>query len=198
MVQEIILKTHGQNWPMAALAVSGANFNYFLINASAQNLSFEDYNPTSTLVVPGNIITPAKFPFIDLHGHQYGMATQDMSAVVAVMDSINMKVMVKMSDDSGGGLVKAVANVKQHFRGRFVVFCNVNFEGAGKPGWIENAVAQLETDVKMGLRGLKFTKASDYLIKMRMVKGIDKSLFPKCFFILTPAFFLRSFTFRLK
>ena len=33
----------------------------------AQEMGFEEYNPTSTLVVPGKEITKAKFPFIDVH-----------------------------------------------------------------------------------------------------------------------------------
>ncbi len=131
----------------------------FLQNTIAQNLSFEEYNPKSTLVVPGKVITRAKYPFIDIHGHQYGMANQDLSPVVAAMDAMNMKVMVNLSGGSGENLVKAIANVKQHFPGRFVVFCNINFEGAGKPGWIESTVAQLEADVKNGAVGLKVFKS---------------------------------------
>lgn len=125
----------------------------------AQDLSFEEYNPKSTLVVPGKVITRAKYPFIDIHGHQYNMATQDLSPVVAAMDSMNMRVMVNLSGRSGGALQKAIANVKEHFPGRFVVFCNVDFEGAGKPGWIEKTVAQLEADVKNGAAGLKVYKS---------------------------------------
>src|SRR5687768_4752368 len=33
-------------------------------------MSFEDYNPVSMLKVPGQEITRAKFPFIDVHNHQ--------------------------------------------------------------------------------------------------------------------------------
>lgn len=71
------------------------------------------------------------------------------------MDSIIMKVMVNLSCGSGDGFMKAMANEKKNFPGRFVVFCNVNFEGAGKPGWIENAVSQLEIDGKNCAVGLK-------------------------------------------
>ena len=34
-------------------------------------MSFEDYNPPSSLVVPENILTRAKFPFVDVHNHQF-------------------------------------------------------------------------------------------------------------------------------
>jgi uncharacterized protein len=130
----------------------------FFSNAGAQDLSFESYNPKSTLVVPGKVISRAKFPFIDIHGHQYNMSNQDLGPVVAAMDTLNMKVMVNLSGRSGEALARAVANAKQNFPGRFVVFCNVDFEGAGKPGWIEKTVAQLEADVKNGAVGLKVYK----------------------------------------
>ena len=43
-------------------------------NITAQEMGFEEYNPTSTLVVPGKEITKAKFPFIDVHSHQRDMS----------------------------------------------------------------------------------------------------------------------------
>jgi hypothetical protein len=37
-----------------------------------QQMDWESYDPPSTLVVPENPVTRAKFPFIDVHSHQYG------------------------------------------------------------------------------------------------------------------------------
>ncbi len=125
----------------------------------AQEMSFEDYNPTSTLVVPGEVIKKAKFPFIDIHGHQYRMATQDLSPVIAAMDTLNMRIMVNLSGRSGDNLKKAVANIADHYPNRFVVFANINFDGAGAEGWIEKTVNQLKLDVKNGARGLKVYKS---------------------------------------
>lgn len=129
----------------------------FVVNA--QDLSFEAYNPKSTLVVPGKIINRAKFPFIDVHGHQYRMATQDMTPVVAAMDTLNLQTMVNLSGGSGENLKACIKNAEDHFPGRFVVFCNVDFEDVGKDGWTENAVKQLEADVKAGAVGLKVYKS---------------------------------------
>ncbi|MCK8479861.1 amidohydrolase family protein [Psychroserpens algicola] len=125
----------------------------------AQDLTFEEYNPTSTLVVPGKIIKRAKFPFIDVHGHQYQMPTQDLTPVIAAMDTLNMGIMVNLSGRTGEDLIKSVANIDKNFPNRFVVFCNINFEGAGAEGWIEEKVAQLKADVKNGARGLKVYKS---------------------------------------
>ena len=129
------------------------------LGIGAQDLTFEEYNPTSTLVVPGKVIKRAKFPFIDVHGHQYRMPTQDLTPVIAAMDTLNMAIMVNLSGRSGEQLQQSVSNIATNFPNRFVVFANINFEGAGAEGWIEKTVAQFEQDVKNGARGLKVYKS---------------------------------------
>jgi predicted TIM-barrel fold metal-dependent hydrolase len=126
---------------------------------SAQDMSFEAYNPKSTLVVPGKIIKRAKFPFIDVHGHQYKMPNQDLAPVIAAMDTLNEAIMVNLSGRSGEELKKSVKNIADHYPNRFVVFANVNFDGAGAEGWIEKTVNQLKLDVENGARGLKVYKS---------------------------------------
>ena len=43
--------------------------SFVLVTASAQEMSFEEYDPVSTLVVPENPVSRAKYPFIDIHSH---------------------------------------------------------------------------------------------------------------------------------
>ncbi|MFT5892942.1 MAG: putative TIM-barrel fold metal-dependent hydrolase [Dokdonia sp.] len=129
------------------------------ISLQAQDLTFEEYNPTSTLVVPGAIVNKAKFPFIDVHGHQYRMPNQDLAPVIAAMDTLNMGIMVNLSGRSGEDLQKSVKNIADHYPNRFVVFANINFEGVGSAGWTEKTVTQLEKDVQNGARGLKIYKS---------------------------------------
>lgn len=126
---------------------------------SAQNISFENYNPKSTLVVPGDVIKRAKFPFIDVHGHQYRMPTQNLTSVITAMDTLNMGIMVNLSGRSGEELQQSVKNIKDHYPNRFVVFANIDFNGAGAEGWIDKTVKQLKQDVKNGARGLKVYKS---------------------------------------
>ena len=152
------------------------------ISISAQNMSFEEYNPKSTLVVPGKIIKKAKFPFIDVHGHQYRMPTQDLTPVIAAMDTLNMGIMVNLSGRSGADLMKSVQNIKDHYPNRFVVFANIRFHrNVGKAGWIEQTVKQLEQDVKNGARGLKVYKGlglSNLDYKGNRVAVDDVRLYP--------------------
>ena len=132
---------------------------FVILNSSAQDLSFEEYNPKSTLVVPGGIIKKAKFPFIDVHGHQYRMSNQDLSPVILAMDTLNMGIMVNLSGRSGSNLKKSVQNIKDNYPNRFVVFANVDFDNVGKKDWTKNAVAQLRKDLTNGARGLKIYKS---------------------------------------
>jgi predicted TIM-barrel fold metal-dependent hydrolase len=130
-----------------------------LEDSQAQDMGFEEYNPKSTLVVPGNEITKAKFPFVDIHSHHFRMATQDLSELIGHMDQMNMAVMVNLSGGSGDNIKNIVANIELHYPNRFVVFANVDFDGVGSPGWTENAVKQLEIDVANGAKGLKVYKS---------------------------------------
>lgn len=127
--------------------------------SNAQEMGFEEYNPKSTLVVPENPVSKAKFTFIDVHSHQFGMATQDLSGLIKDMDEMNMGVMVNLSGGSGEGLRAMLKNVNYNYPNRFVVFANVDFNGVGNSNWGEQAAAQLELDVKSGAKGLKVYKS---------------------------------------
>ena len=131
---------------------------------ATEKMDFESYNPPSTLVVPGKTITKAKYPFIDVHNHQFRMASMDLGTLIKDMDDMNMKVMVNLSGQSGETLKKAVDNAKANYPKRFIVFANVDFKSVGEPGWSEQAAAQLETDVKNGANGLKIYKSLGFSV----------------------------------
>lgn len=124
-----------------------------------QEMGFEEYNPESTLVVPEHPVKRAKFPFVDVHSHQFRMPSQDLSELVRAMDTLNLAVMVNLSGGSGENLKAAVANVEANYPNRFLVFANVDFDGVGSPGWGQKAAAQLGKDVKNGASGLKIYKS---------------------------------------
>jgi uncharacterized protein len=131
------------------------------VNADAQSsatMDFEKYNPISTLVVAEHKITKAKFPFIDVHNHQWNMPTMDLNSLIKEMDKMNMKVMVNLSGQSGNNIVQSIKNIKDNFPKRFIVFANIDFTGVGQEGWGEKAAKQLEEDVKNGANGLKIFK----------------------------------------
>ena len=145
-------------------------FTCCLITSFSQTnkMDFEKYDPPSTLVVPEHKLTRSKFPFIDVHNHQWGMASQDITALLREMDLLNMRVIVNLSgraSASADALVNAINHVKKSTPNRIIQFTNVAFGGAGAPGWTENAVRQLEADVKAGANGLKVFKSLGFSSK---------------------------------
>jgi uncharacterized protein len=148
----------------------------FNLSACAQQeMNMESYTPKSTLVVPEHLIKKAKYPFVDVHNHQWGMPTQDLSSLLSDMNLLNMQVMVNLSGRGGdifhdnyggntfneGGLSHlngALSNVKNYGRGRLLVFTNIDFGGIDNPDWTKHTVAALENDVRNGAAGLKIYK----------------------------------------
>ncbi|RTL57347.1 MAG: amidohydrolase [Sphingobacteriales bacterium] len=139
-----------------------------------KTMDFEEYDPTPTLVVPQHKVLKAKYPFIDVHNHQWSMPTQNVNELVNEMNKLNMGVMVNLSGkaykntpgeingdfdvNDNDYLVRSIKNVKDNKPGRIVFFTNISFVGFGKPGWTEKTVSELEKDVKSGARGLKIYK----------------------------------------
>ena len=113
-------------------------------------MDFETYNPPSTLVVPQHIVTKAKFPFIDIHNHQWNMGSQDLAGLAKVMDTLNMAVMNNLSGSYGKSLKQSVDNIKSKAPKRFTVFANINFDGIGESNWTATAVKQLENGKAAG------------------------------------------------
>jgi len=135
----------------------------------------EEYDPPSSLVVPQHPLTNAKYPFIDVHNHQWNMSSENLVEVINDMDKLNMAVMVNLSGrgftrvETEPGkfeyrmkdskfLKESIKNVSELNPGKFIIFTNIDFYGFGEEGWIERALKELEDDVKSGANGLKIYK----------------------------------------
>ena len=138
-----------------------ALFVFSALQASGQTLQWEDYSPVSTLVVEENPLTRAKYRFVDAHAHQWRIGTasaEEIKAMVADMDALNMVTMVNLSGGSGEELLQKVQNTNAHAPGRFVHYANIDFSRVSEPGFGESAARQLEIDVQNGAAGLKIFK----------------------------------------
>ena len=129
-----------------------------LTSLAAQTLSIEEYDPKSTLVVPEHPAKRAKYPFIDVHNHQWGLAPESVDKLVADMDSINLRIMVNLSGGYGERLKENIAILKGRYKDRFVVFANMDFSGIDDPNYPQKVANQLEQDLKNGAQGLKIFK----------------------------------------
>ena len=135
--------------------------SYFIIGKIQDRnniMSFEDYNPPSSLVVPENILTQAKFPFVDVHNHQFDMPLKDLSNLTAEMDSLNMAFMVNLSGFRGLYLAKCIDNVKENAPTRFGLFVNLDWEKIDEDDFVQNNLAILREAKTSGAIGLKVYK----------------------------------------
>ena len=136
-------------------------FSYYVVGKIQyrQNImSFEEYNPPSTLVVPENKVTRAKYPFIDIHNHQFDMPLKDLSKLTAEMDSLNMAFMVNLSGFRGLYLEQCLSNVKKNAPNRFGLFVNLDWEKIDEEDFAANNLEILRQAKRDGAIGLKVYK----------------------------------------
>src|SRR5580693_3281979 len=125
-------------------------FNLYIFFATAQSspghMDFETYEPKLTLVVPQHVVTHAKFPFFDVHNHQWDVPNQDLPQLFSEMDRLNMAVMNNLSGKSyrqssgrNGGfdvqgndyLVRSLRHIAETNAKRLKLFTNISFVGFG-------------------------------------------------------------------
>ena len=128
-------------------------------------MSFEDYNPPSSLKVEGEVIKKAKFKFIDVHSHLWNMPLMDLDELIAEMDEINMGYIVNLSGSGFGPQTakdayfdKSTENIKQNQPGRIGLFVNVDFNSVDVENHVENQVNIIRSSVAKGAIGLKVYK----------------------------------------
>ena len=106
--------------------------------------SIVDYRPRSTLVTPAHIVTRAKYPAIDFHGHPEGLLESDegLARLGAAMDSLNVRIMVSADNLRGDQLQRVLAAVRAspRMRDRVRILAGVDLRSVG-PGWAERAIA---------------------------------------------------------
>ena len=145
-------------------------FSIDLIQEKNNLMDIEEYNPKSSLVVEQNPKNRSKFPFVDVHSHQWKMPVMDLSDLVSDMDSLNMGYMINLSGSGFGtfagsqdlmdiSLTKSIENVEsQGLSNRFGVFVNVDFNKIDEEDFAENNVRIIKDAVKQGAIGLKVYK----------------------------------------
>jgi len=149
-------------WIAFPLFLLFLGLTYWLIGKIQYRLNVmdvEDYDPISTLVVQEHRVTRAKFPFIDVHNHQFTMPIQDLDKLVGEMDELNMSVMVNLSGFRGKYLEWALDNVNEKYSNRFILFLNIDFEALDDEGWPDNTLQMMEEAKALGINGLKVYKS---------------------------------------
>ena len=144
----------------AVLFIGG--LTYYIIDKIQEKknlMDIEEYSPKSTLVVPQTEIQKAKYPFIDVHNHQFDMPLKNLSKLTAEMDSLNMAFMINLSGFRGLYLKQSLKNVKENAPTRFGLFVNIDFETIDDADFATEQVALIDQAVQDGVLGLKVYKS---------------------------------------
>ena len=136
-----------------------AYFALDLIQTKNNRMDIEDYEPRSTLVVPETLLTSAKFPFVDVHNHQFDMPVKDLTALVTEMDRLNMAYMVNLSGFRGFYLEQSLKNIRENAPTRFGLFLNINFEAIDEHDFATKNIVLIKEAVDAGVIGLKVYKS---------------------------------------
>ena len=122
-------------------------------------MDIEEYSPKSTLIVAEHPVKRSKYPFIDVHNHQFDMPIKNLPKLVSEMDSLNMAFMINLSGFRGLYLRKSLENIKKNAPTRFGLFLNIDFEDIDDKFFLETQVALIDSAVKAGVMGLKVYKS---------------------------------------
>ena len=122
-------------------------------------MDIEEYSPKSTLVIKETSVKRAKYPFIDVHNHQFDMPIKDLNQLVIEMDSLNMGFMINLSGYRGLYLRKSLKNIQENAPNRFGLFLNVDFEAIDDTDFAPSQVALIDSAVAAGVMGLKVYKS---------------------------------------
>ena len=144
----------------ALLFVGGLSY-YIIDKIQKKNnlMDIEEYSPKSTLVVNETLLKRAKYPFVDVHNHQFDMPVKNLAKLVAEMDSMNMGFMINLSGFRGLYLRKSLENIRENAPNRFGLFLNIDFEAIDDADFKETQTALIDSAAAAGVMGLKVYKS---------------------------------------
>lgn len=131
------------------------------------------FRPESELVLPGQRRIPhAKFPVVDVHVHaryKTRHVPEVLDQYVELMDRQNVAVSVSLDGGLGDRFEEHKAYLWDQYRTRFVIFANIDWQGAGdpddpstwdchRPGFGRRMAVQLADVKRRGASGLKVFK----------------------------------------
>ena len=145
---------------LAILFIGGISY-YVIDKIQEKNnlMDIEEYSPKSTLIVEENWVKRAKYPFVDVHNHQFDMPVKNLNKLVAEMDQLNMGFMINLSGFRGLYLRKSLENIRENAPRRFGLFLNIDFEDIDDANFKQTQVAMIDSAAAAGVMGLKVYKS---------------------------------------
>jgi len=116
-----------------------------------KTLLLKDFHPASMLHAPAHKIDRAKFYVIDVHNHVNDAQGIDdpmpPQRVIEVMDKTNIRTVVILTGMWGEKLQKVLDTMVKPYRGRFIVFTQIDWSKIDDPNFSQKMVAQLDDAV---------------------------------------------------
>jgi predicted TIM-barrel fold metal-dependent hydrolase len=136
------------------------------------SIALEAFRPQPRLRVPQTPLEQASQPVVDVHAHfqvRFRGSREQLDEFVRVMDRNRIAVCVSLDGRLPDGFAEQRDFLWKHHADRFVIFANLDWQGAGKPddwsSWacnqpdfVHHAVRQLEDAAGQGASGLKIFK----------------------------------------
>ena len=128
------------------------------VHAQDTDLKLVDWQPKSQLVVSKTRIEKAKFPVIDVHNHLGDLSrTQEY---LEEMDKAGVWKCVSLDARSKDNFYEKHLEVSRGIsKDRFILFFRPDFSRIDEPNFGTTEADRLEEAVKMGVRGVKVSKA---------------------------------------
>lgn len=127
------------------------------LQAQEVDLRLRDWQPKSQMVVSETEVIKPKFPVIDVHNH---LRDLDKAAeYLEEMDKAGVWAVVSLDGRSEGDFYKEHLAASHAVSDRFIIFFRPDFSRIDEPGFGEREAQKLEEAVRMGVRGVKISKA---------------------------------------
>jgi len=127
--------------------------SFFTFSQKVNDLKVKDFRPVSIYNTPKHIVDRAKYNIIDFHTHDYPKTDAEVDEWVKTMDSVGIKKAMILSYSTGAKFDSVVQKYNR-YKDRFEIWCGFYYAGFDKPGWIQNALAELERCHNKGARGV--------------------------------------------
>lgn len=131
----------------------------------AADLRLVNWRPRSRLVAPRTRVGRTAVPSIDVHNHlgrwlsdSRGWMTPDVDALLALMDAHGVETVVNLDGRWGAELDANLERYDRAHPGRFVTFCQLDWDLLAGPDGEDALLAQLADSARRGARGVKVWK----------------------------------------
>ena len=138
-----------------------------------KTLLLRDFQPQSMLHTSVYAVNRARFPVFDVHQHvNDAMHIEERvppAELVKRMDELNIETIVILTGMWGDKLQQVLDEMVKPYRGRFLVFTQIDWSKIDDPDFAQEMVRQIDDSVRRGSRGLKILK--DFGLGVRHKNG---------------------------